>query len=75
MLDGTINVLWNCDMGEACTNKQRPGTHEEYQDAGHCRGVIFVKTLGMLQFPEFSNSELNKKPYEENDLAAIDCGA
>ena len=38
-MNGVIRVLWNCDMGEACTNKERPGTHEEHRDMEMCRGI------------------------------------
>ena len=36
MSDSYLKVLWTCGMGEACTNTLRPGTHEDYSEAGVC---------------------------------------
>lgn len=33
---GPIAVYWQCGMGEACTNKERPGLHDEHKDAEWC---------------------------------------
>jgi len=38
-MDGMIQVLWNCEMGENCINKERPGVHEEYSEIIECRAV------------------------------------
>ena len=37
-MSGVMRVLWNCDMGEACSNTERPGVHDEYDDMRRCRG-------------------------------------
>ena len=36
-MNGMIRVLWNCDMGESCINKERPGVHEEHSEMKQCR--------------------------------------
>ena len=38
-MNGVIRVLWNCDMGERCINKERPGVHEEHSEMELCRGL------------------------------------
>jgi hypothetical protein len=38
-MNGMIRVLWNCDMGEGCINKGRPGVHEEHAEMELCRGL------------------------------------
>jgi hypothetical protein len=39
-MKGTIQVFWNCDMGEDCVNRERPGLHEEHRDMEKCRGLV-----------------------------------
>jgi hypothetical protein len=36
IVSNTIEVLWQCGMGEDCINKDKPGTHAEYADAQRC---------------------------------------
>ena len=38
-MDGMIRVLWSCDMGTRCSNKKRPGVHEEHREMEQCRGL------------------------------------
>ena len=38
-MNGMIRVLWNCEMGENCINKERQGVHEEHKEMEKCRGV------------------------------------
>lgn len=42
-LDGIMDLVWQCGMGEACTNKERPGIHggdHGERDAGICCGKL-----------------------------------
>jgi len=43
-MNGMIQVLWNCDMGDNCINKDRPGVHAEHCEMERCRG-LFTETL------------------------------
>jgi hypothetical protein len=38
-MNGMIRVLWSCDMGDGCINKERPGVHDEHREMEQCRGL------------------------------------
>lgn len=38
-MNGMIRVLWNCDMGKNCMNKERPGVHAEHDEMELCRSL------------------------------------
>jgi hypothetical protein len=45
IVDGSIQVVWNCDMGEECINKEEPGKHrgdQGYNEYCLCRGELVL---------------------------------
>jgi hypothetical protein len=46
IVDGTMLVVWNCDMGDQCTNKDEPGKHRGdygYNAMCLCRGELVLE--------------------------------
>ena len=46
LTDGSIKLVWNCDMADKCINKDDPGKHrgdQGYNEMCLCRGELVIE--------------------------------